>query len=425
MQSKTSVSPRELNRLLAEGCSLEMLDVRTPAEYAAEHVPGARLIPLDELDAAGFLRQRGPGGQPIYILCQSGSRARRAIEMFERAGFHGCVLVEGGTKAWIERRAAGEARQEQGPAAHAPGAGHRGVCLGGWRRAGARGQSMVRGCPAAGRLRAAFRRVERFLRPGAPVGEDAVEPNFKMQLRLLLRQLIHSMKAPRRIIIVGGVAGGASAAAKARRVDETAEIQVFERGPYISFANCGLPYFIAGEIEDRAKLVIMTPQKFWERSRVRAHVNQEVLAIDRAAKTIRVRAPDGAERNVAYDKLILSQGARPIVPPIPGVELPHVFTLRDIPDMDRIAEFVNERRPQRAVVIGGGFIGLEMAEAFHHRGLRVTIVERSPRLLPLLDSDLAAHLEGQVRNADFDFKTNASAARFTRDGVELADGSRL
>ena len=246
-----------------------------------------------------------------------------------------------------------------------------------------------------------------------------------MQLRLLLRQLIHSMKAPRRIIIVGGVAGGASAAAKARRVDETAEIQVFERGPYISFANCGLPYFIAGEIEDRGKLVIMTAQKLWERSRVRANMNHEVLAIDRAAKTIRVRPPDGAERNVAYDKLILSQGARPIVPPIPGVELPHVFTLRDIPDMDRIAEFVNERRPKRAVVIGGGFIGLEMAEAFHHRGVRVTIVERGPRLLPLLDSDLAAHLESQVRRADFDFKTNASAARFTRDGVELADGSRL
>jgi rhodanese-related sulfurtransferase len=102
MQSKTSVSPRELSRLLAEGCSLEMFDVRTPAEYAAEHVPGARLIPLDELDAAAFLRQRGPGGQPIYVLCQSGSRARRAIEMFERAGFHGCVLVEGGTQAWID-----------------------------------------------------------------------------------------------------------------------------------------------------------------------------------------------------------------------------------------------------------------------------------------------------------------------------------
>jgi len=229
----------------------------------------------------------------------------------------------------------------------------------------------------------------------------------------------------RRIIIVGGVAGGASAAAKARRVDESAEIHVFERGPFISFANCGLPYFIAGEIDDRAKLIIMTPEKFWERSRVHAHVNHEVLSIHRAAKIIRVKGPDGATRDVAYDKLILSQGAKPIVPPIAGVELPHVFTLRDIPDMDRIAKFVDEQKPKRAVVIGGGFIGLEMAEAFHHRGIHVTIVERSPHILPLLDRDMATHLQNQIRRADFDFKISAEAKTFTRDGVEFADGSKL
>jgi NADPH-dependent 2,4-dienoyl-CoA reductase/sulfur reductase-like enzyme/rhodanese-related sulfurtransferase len=233
------------------------------------------------------------------------------------------------------------------------------------------------------------------------------------------------MKNPLRIVIVGGVAGGASAAAKARRVNENADIQIFERGPYISFANCGLPYFIAGEIDDRAKLIIMTPEKFWERSRVRAHVNHEVLSINRAAKTIGVRQPDGARRDVPYDKLILSQGAKPIVPPIPGADLRHVFTLRDIPDMDRIASFINERRPRRAVIIGGGFIGLEMAEAFHHRGVHVTIVERSPHILPLLDRDMAAHLQNQIRRADFDFKSSVEAARFTADGVEFADGSRL
>lgn len=233
------------------------------------------------------------------------------------------------------------------------------------------------------------------------------------------------MKAPKKIIIVGGVAGGASAAARARRVDEHAEIHVFERGPYISFANCGLPYFIAGEIDDRAKLVIMTPEKFWERSRVHAHVNHEVLSVNRAAKTVRVKGPDGAERDVAYDKLILSQGAKPIVPPISGVDLPHVFTLRDIPDMDRIATFINKRQPKRAVVIGGGFIGLEMAEAFHHRGLHVTIVERNPHILPLLDRDMAAHLQNQTRRPDFDFKPNAEAVKFTATGVEFADGSQL
>jgi NADPH-dependent 2,4-dienoyl-CoA reductase/sulfur reductase-like enzyme/rhodanese-related sulfurtransferase len=233
------------------------------------------------------------------------------------------------------------------------------------------------------------------------------------------------MKNPNRIVIVGGVAGGASAAAKARRIDEMADIQVFERGPYISFANCGLPYFIAGEIDDRAKLIVMTPERFWERSRVRAHVNHEVLSINRAAKTICVKQPDGRQHDVPYDKLILSQGAKPIVPPIPGANLPHVFTLRDIPDMDRIAAFVNKGQPRRAVVIGGGFIGLEMAEAFHHRGLHVTVVERNPHILPLLDRDMAAHLQNQIRRDDFDFKTGAQATRFTDDGVEFADGSRL
>jgi NADPH-dependent 2,4-dienoyl-CoA reductase/sulfur reductase-like enzyme/rhodanese-related sulfurtransferase len=233
------------------------------------------------------------------------------------------------------------------------------------------------------------------------------------------------MKNPPRIVIVGGVAGGASAAAKARRVDENADIQIFERGPYISFANCGLPYFIAGEIDDRAKLIVMTPERFWERSRVRAHVNHEALSINRAAKTICVKEPDGRQRDVPYDKLVLSQGAKAIVPPIPGADLPHVFTLRDIPDMDRIAAFLNERQPRHAVVIGGGFIGLEMAEAFHHRGLHVAIVERDPHILPLLDRDMAAHLQNQIRHDDFEFKTGAAAARFTEDGVEFADGSRL
>jgi NADPH-dependent 2,4-dienoyl-CoA reductase/sulfur reductase-like enzyme/rhodanese-related sulfurtransferase len=245
-----------------------------------------------------------------------------------------------------------------------------------------------------------------------------------MRRQFLLRQRT-TMKAPRKIVIVGGVAGGASAAARARRVDESAEIHVFERGPYISFANCGLPYFIAGEIDDRANLIIMTPERFWERARVHAHVNHEVLAINRAAKTIRVKGPDDVERDAAYDKLILSQGAKPVVPPLPGVDLPHVFTLRDIPDMDRIAAFINERRPKRAVIIGGGFIGMEMAEAFHRRGIHVTVAERNPNILPLLDRDMAVHLQNQLRREDFDFKPNAEARAFTLGGVEFADDTRL
>jgi len=233
------------------------------------------------------------------------------------------------------------------------------------------------------------------------------------------------MKQPRRILVVGGVAGGASAAAKARRVDEHAEIHVFERGPYISFANCGLPYFIAGEIDDRAKLVVMTPETFWARSRVRAHVRHDVLSIDRRAKTVRVKGPDGAERDERYDKLVLSQGASPLVPDLPGVDLPHVFTLRDIPDMDRIVAFIDGHKPRRAVVIGGGFIGLEMAEAFHHRGMHVTVVERNPHILPLLDSDMARHLQHQVRRPDFNFRPDSHATVFTPQGVEFADGGLL
>ena len=229
----------------------------------------------------------------------------------------------------------------------------------------------------------------------------------------------------RRILIVGGVAGGASAAAKARRVDETAGIHVFERGPYISFANCGLPYFIAGEIERREQLVIMTPETFWARARVHAHVQHEVLSINRADRTICVRGPDGREKHEPYDKLILSQGAKPIVPAISGVDQPHVFTLRDIPDMDRIVHFLDERAPRRAVVIGGGFIGLEMAEAFHHRGLQVTVVEKFPHVLPLLDQDMARHLQDQIRANDFGFKTGVEAKAFTAGTVALSDGSDL
>ncbi|HKD59878.1 MAG TPA: FAD-dependent oxidoreductase [Terracidiphilus sp.] len=231
------------------------------------------------------------------------------------------------------------------------------------------------------------------------------------------------MKTTRRIVIVGGVAGGASAAARARRADESAEIHVFERGPYISFANCGLPYHIAGEIEDRSKLLLMTPEKMWVRSRVQVHVNHEVLSIDRSAKTIRVRRDDGTEEDFAYDKLILSQGAKPIVPPISGADLPNVFTLRDVPDMDRIIAFADSRQPKTAAIIGGGFIGLEMAEAFHRRGIHVTVIEKLPHILPLLDSDMAQHLQNRVRANDFGIVTGAEAKSFSAKGVELADGA--
>lgn len=233
------------------------------------------------------------------------------------------------------------------------------------------------------------------------------------------------MGKKKRILIVGGVAGGASAAAKARRVNEHAEIHVFERGPYISFANCGLPYHISGEIADRSQLIVMTPERFKSRSEISAHTGHEVLSIDRLRKTIRVKPLDGEEREETYDKLILSQGARPFVPEIPGVELPHVFTLRDLPDMDRILRAVEAPETRKVVVIGGGFIGLEMAEAFLHRGLQVTLVEKNPHVLPILDGDMARYLQGQLDRASLEFRFNAKVSGFTKRGVHFEDGSEI
>jgi NADPH-dependent 2,4-dienoyl-CoA reductase/sulfur reductase-like enzyme/rhodanese-related sulfurtransferase len=208
-------------------------------------------------------------------------------------------------------------------------------------------------------------------------------------------------------------------------VSEEAEIHVFERGPYISFANCGLPYYIAGEIKDRSQLVVMTPERFASRSNIFAHTGHEVLSIDRQHKRIRVKAPDGSEREECYDKLILSQGARPFVPDIPGVSLPHVFTLRDIPDMDRIIAAIEGGAPQSAVVIGGGFIGLEMAEAFLHRGMHVTVVEKNPQILPILDRDMAVHLQQAVGSERLNFRFNAKALEFVPGRVRFEDGTEL
>ncbi len=228
-----------------------------------------------------------------------------------------------------------------------------------------------------------------------------------------------------KLIIVGGVAGGATAAAKARRENEFAEITVFERGPYISFANCGLPYYIGGEIQDRNKLLIMTPERFWDRYRVRAMVNHEVATIDRAKKVVQVRDSKGNISEAPYDKLILSQGAMPIVPPFKGADLPHVFTLRDIPDMDRIHQLMTTQKPKTAAVIGGGFIGLEMAEALMHHKISVTVIEKAPHIFPLLDDDMAAPLTDALQKLGLTIRAGIGATEFTAHDVVLEDGSRI
>lgn len=195
----------------------------------------------------------------------------------------------------------------------------------------------------------------------------------------------------RRIVIIGGVAGGASAAARARRVDENAEILMVERGRYISFANCGLPYYVGGEIGDRSALLLQTPESFKARFNVDAAVEHEAVAIDRANRTVRVRnLRTGEERDEPYTALILAPGALPIKPPLPGIDLPNVYTVRTVPDSDAIRAFVEKNEARRAVVVGAGFIGLEMVENLVRRGLEVTLVEKAAQVLPLLDPEMAA-----------------------------------
>lgn len=208
-----------------------------------------------------------------------------------------------------------------------------------------------------------------------------------------------------KVVIVGGVAGGASTAARLRRMDEQAEILLLERGPYISFANCGLPYHIGGVITERDKLLVQTPEAFKDRFNVEVRVQHEVTRIDRAAKFVQVKnLRTGETYTESYDKLVLSPGAAPIVPSLPGANLPGVFTLRNIPDMDRIIAYLDEKHPARAVVVGGGFIGVELAENLHARGIEVTLVEMLNQVLAPLDYEMAAmvhqHLQfKQVRLA--------------------------
>ncbi|MEY8373294.1 FAD-dependent oxidoreductase [Merdimmobilis hominis] len=198
-------------------------------------------------------------------------------------------------------------------------------------------------------------------------------------------------------VIVGGVAGGASAAARLRRLDESAEIVMFERGEYISFANCGLPYYIGGEIVKKSALALQTPQSFRSRFNVDVRVNSEVTAIDRAAKTVTVNSKERGEYTESYDKLILSPGAAPIVPNMEGADLDRVFTLRNIPDTIKIKEYVEEEFPGSAVVVGGGYIGVEMAENLKKAGVEVTIVELADHVIAPLDYDMACDVHRHLR----------------------------
>ena len=191
-------------------------------------------------------------------------------------------------------------------------------------------------------------------------------------------------------LIIGGVAGGATAAARLRRVDEAADIILLEKGKYISYANCGLPYYIGGVIEDRAKLLVQTPQSFGQRFRIDVRVENEAVAIDPARKAVAVRRADGTTYEETYDKLLLSPGATPVRPPLEGIGEEGIFTLRNVDDTDRIKAYLTEKRVRRAVVVGAGFIGLEMAENLHHAGVAVSVVEMGNQVMAPIDYSMAA-----------------------------------
>ena len=223
-----------------------------------------------------------------------------------------------------------------------------------------------------------------------------------------------------KIVIVGGVAGGATAAARLRRLDEQAEIIVIERTGYVSYANCGLPYYVGGVIEDREDLTLQSPESFFSRFNIDVRVSSEVTAIDRGNKTVTVRSlDDGREYTESYDKLILSPGAKAMIPDTPGVGSKRVLTLRTVEDALKMRGLVETERPERAVVVGGGFIGLETAENLMEAGVKVTLLQRSEQVLPPLDWDMACELHAHLRakGLDLRFKHAIESYEETEDGI--------
>lgn len=234
----------------------------------------------------------------------------------------------------------------------------------------------------------------------------------------------------KQLVIVGGVAGGASAAARARRLDEQADIILLERGPEISFANCGLPYFLGEEIAERSALLLQTPASFSQRFNVDVRVNHEVVAIDRAVQQLLVRdLNSGVTYQLHYDKLLLSPGAKPIRPPLPGCTLPSVLTLRNLTDMDAIHDAVSHHQTEHVTIVGGGFIGLEVAEQLARRNLHITLLERDGQLMPPLDAEMALPLLHALRAQGIEVKLNTalSAIQELHHGlqVQLSDGSAI
>ncbi len=230
-------------------------------------------------------------------------------------------------------------------------------------------------------------------------------------------------------LIIGGVAGGATAAARIRRLTEEAEIILFEKGEYISYANCGLPYYIGGIIAEREKLLVQTPESFGKRFNIDVRINSEVISIDPVAKTVTVTAPDGTQYKESYDRLLLSPGASPVRPPLPGIDSEGIFTLRNVADTDMIKAYVNSGNVRRAVIVGGGFIGLEMAENLSHAGAEVAVVEMAPQVMAPIDYSMAQIVHEHLQEKGVRLYLETAVASFERndDGIEIhfADGRKI
>lgn len=234
------------------------------------------------------------------------------------------------------------------------------------------------------------------------------------------------MSMSKKVVIVGGVAGGASAAARLRRLDEQAEIVLFEKGPHISFANCGLPYYVGGSIADRERLLVQTPQGMSDRFRIDVRTESEVVSIDPNARTVTVNSRERGVYTESYDELLLSPGARPIIPDVPGHDHPLLYTVRNVKDIDRVKEQVQRIAGGSAIVVGGGFIGVEMAENLREAGLDVTLVEGNPQVLTPYDPELAAALGQQLEQHGVKLVLSERVQGFTSPangiGVQLGSG---
>lgn len=232
------------------------------------------------------------------------------------------------------------------------------------------------------------------------------------------------MKTNKTIVVVGGVAGGMSFATRYRRLNINDEIIVFEKGPYVSFANCGLPYFMSGEIPSRTRLLVVKEKDLIKRFNLDIRSSTEVIAINPDRQVI-VYQKDGQSHEQFYDELVLSPGAKPIVPSIKGLELIPHFELRNIPNLDSIMAFIKENNPQHVVILGAGYIGLEVAENLHKKGMKVSIVERAKEVLPIFDLDMASFARKELKENGVDVYTDNEIIEVTKDQIILKDGTKL